>query len=47
MEYACVITTADWINIASVIVNICIAIWITHILQNKYLLLVDYQYYTF
>ena len=30
------ITTADWINIASVIVNICIAIWITHILQNKF-----------
>lgn len=36
MEYACVITIADWINIVSVIVNICIAIWITHVLQNKF-----------
>lgn len=36
MECICTIATADWINIVSVLVNIGIAIWITHILQNKF-----------
>lgn len=36
MEYTWAIATADWINIASILVNIGIAIWITHVLQNKF-----------
>lgn len=36
MGNACIISTSDWINIASTIVNIFIAFWITYILQNKF-----------